>query len=71
MTAVVGRSTSHGLTSADLPYLMLAAESGPVNALKQESAFLRGIVLFQGRLVHAEAAGTLSREVYNRSDLEI
>ena len=64
MTAVVGRTTSHGLTNAALPYLMLAAEFGPVSALEREPALLRGLVLYQGRLVHAEVASALNREAY-------
>ncbi len=70
MTAVVDPSTSHRLTNAALPYLMLAAESRQVRALEQEATLFRGMVLFQGRLVHAEAIGALNREANNSSELE-
>ena len=64
ITAVVGRTTSHGLTNAALPFLLSVAEHGPVGALERESALIQGLVLYQGKLIHPEVASALEREAY-------
>jgi alanine dehydrogenase len=66
MTASVARTASHALTNAALPYLHTVAAYGPQGILGRERALVRGINLYEGKLVHPDIAAALGRELeYN------
>lgn len=63
MTASVARTASHALTNAALPYLHSVAACGPQGILGREQALVRGINLYEGKLVHLDIAAALGREI--------
>ncbi len=63
VTALVARTASYALTNAALPYLLGAAECGLPKAFNCNLSLMRGVNLYQGKLVNPDMAATLGREV--------
>jgi alanine dehydrogenase len=49
ITAAVARTTSYALTNAALPYLLALGQSNTLEAIKQQPALARGLILYRGR----------------------
>lgn len=61
LTASVGRTTSHAMTNAAVPFL-LEMEHFP-EGLREHRALARGVNVFQGRLAHPAVAAALGEPV--------
>lgn len=68
ITATVARTTSHAVSNAALPYLLSIGQNGLLGAIKLDPAFVQGINLYQGKLVHPAVAAALGLQV--EEDLE-
>ncbi len=63
VTALVARTASYALTNAALPYLLCVAECGLPKAFDCNLPLVRGVNLYQGKLVNPDMADSLGREV--------
>lgn len=61
--ARVARTASYGLTNATLPYLLLLGAQGLWSALRESPDLNNGLIVREGKLVHAGVARSLGREV--------
>ena len=67
MPGAFPRTSTLGITNATLPYLKVIVQKGIVNALKEDSGFLQGVNIWQGKIINegvAKAYG-LKKEVLN------
>lgn len=63
VTAAVARTTSRALSIAATPYLLTAGENGVLEGGRHIAALRRGILTYDGKLVHAGAAAAMGRQV--------
>ena len=63
ITSVVGRTTTHSLTHATLPYLLALADYGLERALVQFPELARGVNICQGEIIHEGLQRALGQEV--------
>jgi alanine dehydrogenase len=59
MPALVPRTSTFALANATLPYALMLAERGPVEAVRQNRELARGVNLWRGRIVHPRVADAL------------
>lgn len=59
MTAAFARTTSYAITNAALPYLLAIGRYGWSEAAQHEPGLAAGLILQQGKLVHAGVAAAL------------
>jgi alanine dehydrogenase len=52
ITSVVGRTTTHSLTHATLPYLLAVADSGLEQAMARFPELARGVNICRGEIMH-------------------
>jgi alanine dehydrogenase len=62
ITSVVGRTTSHSLTHATLPYLLSIADQGLEAAMQQYPELARGVNICRGEIVHEGLKRALGEE---------
>ena len=62
ITSVVGRSTTHSLTHATLPYLLAIANHGLERAMLQFPELARGVNICQGEIIHEGLKRALGQE---------
>lgn len=63
LTASIARTTSYAVSNAALPYLLSIGKNGLLGAIKADPAFVQGINLYLGSLVHPVVAAALGQEV--------
>ncbi len=63
ITSVVGRTTTHSLTHATLPYLLAIANDGLERAIDQFPELARGINICHGKIIHEGLKHALGEEV--------
>ncbi len=63
ITSVVGRTTTHSLTHATLPYLLAIANQGLDAAMRQYPELARGVNICRGEIVHEGLRRALGMEV--------
>jgi alanine dehydrogenase len=59
MPALVPRTSTFALANATLPYALLLASQGAVNAVQDNGELARGVNVWRGRIVHPAVAATL------------
>lgn len=62
MPGAVPRTSTFALTNATLPYALRIAEKGAVQAMKDDTALLRGLNVYRGNLTYRSVAEAQSRE---------
>ncbi len=62
ITSVVGRTTTHSLTHATLPYLLAIANHGLERAMLQFPELARGVNICQGEIIHEGLKRALGQE---------
>jgi alanine dehydrogenase len=62
ITSVVGRTTTHSLTHATLPYLLAVANEGLEQAVKHFPELARGINICRGEIIHQGLKHALAEE---------
>ncbi|HHB90228.1 MAG TPA: alanine dehydrogenase [Anaerolineae bacterium] len=63
ITSVVGRTTTHSLTHATLPYLLAIANEGLEKATRRYPELARGINICRGEIIHEGLKHALGEEV--------
>jgi len=66
VTSTVPRTTSYAVTNAALPFLLAVGEMGILGASQRAEALRRGVVLYQGELVHPLIAEAIGRPTASR-----
>jgi len=62
ITSVVGRTTTHSLTHATLPYLLAIANDGLEAAMQRYPELARGVNICRGEIVHEGLKQALGEE---------
>ena len=61
MASAVGRTATHAMTNAVLPFVREMAASGVAEAAHGDVALARGINVYRGRLTNAQVAASFHR----------
>ncbi|MFQ5790660.1 MAG: alanine dehydrogenase [Acidobacteriota bacterium] len=69
MASAVGRTATHAMTNAVLPFVRDLASLGVEQAVRRDACLARGVNLYRGRLINRRVAASFQREAVPLSSL--